>query len=222
MPSAKELLTSIDWPQLDHCGARNLLERHGWRFLAAGDWAVVLGDPERRWAARISPFELAQQHFVELCRRLPDNPYLPAIILAADLDGGGHLTIMERLTSRDGPDGDEPDPLWESADPELRAVRAEAERIDHECRTSVPWWGGLDVKSSHVMTAADGSARLVDLCYVDGGRLSAAASADYAAFCRVVPPERHRHLLQLPHFSQPYAREQLRRLRAVMRPDRPL
>lgn len=222
MPSPEELLTSIDWTELDHCGARNLLERHGWRFLAAGDWAVVLGDPDGRWAARISAFELAQQQFVALCRRLPANPYLPEIILAADLDGGGHLTIMERLYPRDEADGDEPDPLWAAADPELRAVRAEAERIDHECRTSVPWWGGLDVKNAHVMTAADGSARLVDLFYVDGGRLSAAASADYAAFCRVVPPEQHRHLLQVPHFSQPYAREQLRRLRAVMRPDRPL
>lgn len=210
-------LETIDWPEFDHCGARNLLERHGWRFIAAGDWAVVLGDPDKRWAARISPFELAQQHFVELCQRLRDNPYTPEIIVSADLDGGGHLTIMERLSERDLPDSDEPDPLWSSADPELRILRAEVERVDQECRSSVPWWGGLDVKSAHFLTAADGSIRLVDPFFVDGGALTAAARDNYAAFCRILPPERRRHLLQIPHFSQPYAREQLAELRTALR-----
>jgi hypothetical protein len=137
--------------------------------------------------------------------------------VSADLDGGGHLTIMERLNARDLPDSDEPDPIWESSDPDLRALRTEVERVDHECRRLVPWWGGLDVKSAHFMTAADGSIRLVDPFFVDGGALSTAARDDYAEFCRIVPPERHRHLMQLPHFSQPYARELLLELRAALR-----
>lgn len=136
---------------LGHCAARNLLERLGWRFITAGDWAIVLRDPTDQWAARISPFELAYQHYVKICRELPDNRYTPEILLSTALEGGGHLVIMELLTDRNLPESDDPDPLWESSDPELRTLRSAVEEVDRSRRESTPWWGGIDVKNSHFM-----------------------------------------------------------------------
>lgn len=116
-------VATTQWSLLDHCGVRNALERDGWRFVAAGDWAVVLRDRTSRYAARISPFELAYQHFVDLCRRYPSNRWLPEIYAATDLEGGGHVTVMELLTSRTVPDDDRPDPVWASEASDLAEVR---------------------------------------------------------------------------------------------------
>lgn len=201
------------WSLHDHCGVRNALEREGWRFLAAGDWAVVLADPTKQYAARISPFELAYQQFVELCQRHPSNRWLPTIHAATDLEGGGHATVMELLTARAVAEGDQPDPVWSSDEPDLKAVRRDVERTDAECRTTVPWWGGVDVKAEHFMLDRAGQLKLVDPFYVAGSDLVGAALSDYAEFCRVLPPDRRRYMLQIPHFSQPYAADDLAALR---------
>lgn len=204
------------WSLLDHCGVRNVLERDGWRYVAAGDWAIVLADPTDRYAARISPFEPAYQHFVALCRRLPSNRWLPKIWDAADLEGGGHVTVMERLTPRVVPDDDAPDPLWSSNAADLVDVRHEVERIDRACRSAVPWWGGLDVRADHFMLDRTGQLKLVDPFYVAGVDLFGAAQSDYREFCKILPADRRRYMLQIPHFSQPYAADQLAALRKVV------
>ena len=217
--SAEESLGKLrieDWGLLDHCGARNLLEREGWRFVAAGDWAVVLADPAGLLAARISAFELAYQHFVSLCERMAGNRWLPAIHRAVDLEGGGHLTVMELLTPRQVPDDDSADPVWSlTDDADLGALRREVERVDLANRQQVAWWGGVEVKGEHFMTAEDGQLKLVDPFYVAGAVLFGAVLEDYAQFCSVLPPSRHRYMLQIPHFSEAYASDQLRALRAA-------
>lgn len=61
-----------------------------------------------------------------------------------------------------------------------------------------------------------GQLKLVDPFYVAGHRLSDAALSNYAEFCRVLPANRRRYMLQVPHFSQPYAADQLAALRKVV------
>lgn len=206
-----------DWPLLDHCGVRNALERGGWRFAAAGDWAVVLGDPTGRYAARISPFEHAYQYFVELCHRHRGNQWLPSIHAATDLAGGGHLTVMELLTPRQIPDDDHPDPVWSSNAPGLAAVRVDVERTYADCKAHVRWWGSLDVKPAHFMLDTRGQLKLVDPFGLAGAELYGFAQSDYPSFCKLMPTEQRRHMLQIPHFSQPYAATQLRALQTVIR-----
>lgn len=212
------LPAAADWSRFDPCDARNLLERAGWRLLAAGDWAVVLADPSRNLAVRISPFELAYQHFVGLCVRLAGNAFVPRIDFACPLSGGGHLTVMELLTSREVPDDDAPDPIWSRADDaDIASLRSEVERVDEANQATVPWWGGIDVKADHWMVAADGQLKLIDPFYVAGARLFGAAQDDYEAFCEVIPASHHRHMLAIPHFSQSYAADELVALRAATR-----
>ncbi|MET9020076.1 hypothetical protein ABZV93_08860 [Actinopolymorpha sp. NPDC004070] len=40
--------------------------------------------------------------------------------------------------------------------------------LDHECRTNVPYWTGVDLED-HVMRAADGQVKLIDLFVAGGG-----------------------------------------------------
>ncbi|QDP97127.1 hypothetical protein FOE78_15400 [Microlunatus elymi] len=199
----------IDWPSLNHAEVRQLLEDRGWRLLGSGDWARALVDNSGEVVARISAFEPAYGYFVDLCRRLAGNPWLPRIHLATELEGGGHLALMERLRPRDldpeGPDaGASIDPLWcDPSDPYLRKLKQELENLDAMNRAEVPWWGGLDLKPDHFMIAADARLKLVDPLYVAGEQLYAAARDNYPEFCRIIPPERHRYLLQIAIFDQP-------------------
>src|SRR5882757_6352650 len=92
-------LLDMDWPALNHHLARAHLDRLGWPACGEGDWAYALRSPSGRLAARVSPFELAYGYFVQLCQSSADNQYLPRIELATQLEGGGHLTVLEYLHS---------------------------------------------------------------------------------------------------------------------------
>ncbi len=209
-------LRSIDWSALDHCGARHLLERAGWRYVGAGDWAVALADPAGMLAARVSPFEPAFGYYTDLCYRLAGNSWLPTMYFDSPLEGGGQLAVMDLLRSRDLPDDDTTAPEWlDDADDDLVGLRAEIHRLNAVNRQNVAWWGVLDVKAGHFMLGRDGHLKLIDPFGLDGHAMCAAAIADHAAFSRIVPPDRHRYLLQLPHFSQSYAAEQRKALRAA-------
>lgn len=204
-----------DWPLLDHCGARNLLERKQWRYVAAGDWAVVLTDPGNNLAARISPFERAYQYSVRLCRDLVGNPWLPRMYFATELEGGGYLSVLDLLTPRDLPDDDAPEPAWNRTDdPDLSALRAEVNRVHAANRQTVPWWGVLDVKAGHFMLGSDGHLKLIDPFGLDGSSLYGAARDDYAAFAKIIPAAEHRYMLQIPRFSERYMAEFLTDLRS--------
>lgn len=204
----------VDWRLLDHCGARNLLERNQWRYTAAGDWSVVLADSGGTLAARISPFERAYQYFVSLCRELVANPWLPQMHFATELEGGGYLSVTDLLTPRDLPDADAPEPAWTSTgDGDLNALRAAVDRIHTVNRATVPWWGVLDVKAGHLMLGSDSHLKLVDPFGLDGASLHAAARDDYAAFTEVIPASEHKYMMQISAFSQHYRAELLAELR---------
>lgn len=47
----------------------------------------MLADPKGLFAARVNPFELAYQYFVEVCTSLSSNWWLPQIHQAAALVG---------------------------------------------------------------------------------------------------------------------------------------
>jgi hypothetical protein len=66
-----------------------------------GDWAYAYRSPSGRLVARVDPFEPGYKYFVDLCERCPDNRYVPRMDLATELEGGGHLAVLEHLGPAD-------------------------------------------------------------------------------------------------------------------------
>ncbi len=203
-------LAGVPWPELNHRDVRARLEALGWVKCGEGDWAIALRSPGGALAARVSAFEPSYDWFVELCRRGTGNPYFPRIDLVAGLEGGGHLTVLEYLTHA-GEDAeaaflrrwqDDADP-----EPDLRHARALAEDLDRHCRAHVPFWMGVDLED-HVMRAADGHLRLIDVLGVGGGGMTDLIHTDMDAFLAILPRERWRYFLEIPHFSRDYAAAQ--------------
>ena len=198
------------WPALNHRVVRARLEERGWAKCGEGDWAVVLRSPGGRLAARVSAFEPGYHWFVELCRRASRNPYLPRINFVSALEGGGHLAVLEYLTPVSKAEEVAFLERWNNVgdpDLDLRRVRAAAEALDKECRASVPFWMGMDLED-HVLRAADGQLKLIDLLGVAGGPIVEQMNADMDEFLRIMPRDRCRYMLDIPHFSRSYAARQ--------------
>jgi hypothetical protein len=64
------------------------------------------------------------------------------------------------------------------------------------------------------MRSADGHVKLIDLLGVAGGPMVEMINADIDEFLRIIPRERCRYMLEIPHFGRSYA-EQDRRLVAA-------
>ena len=204
------LFAEVAWPALNHREVRARLEAHGWVKCGEGDWAIALRSPGGALAARISAFEPSYAWFVELCRRADGNPYLPRIDFVSELEGGGHLAILEYLAPV-APD-EEAAFLrrWKDAadpDPDLRRLRDAVEALDRECRENVRFWMGIDLED-HVLRSADGHLKLIDLLGVAGGLILDLVHADMDEFLRVIPRDRCRYILEIPHFSRDYAAAQ--------------
>ncbi|WP_157181541.1 hypothetical protein [Actinopolymorpha alba] len=207
----------VPWPAINHHGARTRLEALGWTKCGEGDWAIALRSPGGRLAARVSAFEPSYPWFVELCRRANGNAYFPRIDFVSELEGGGHLAVLEFLTQVSADEEaaflerwkDKADP-----DPDFRAARAAVRALDEECRENVRFWMGIDLED-HVMRAADGHLKLIDLVGVAGGLIQEQIHADLAEFFRVIPRDRCRYFLEIPHFSRDYAADDRRRIEAA-------
>ncbi|MFC7620276.1 hypothetical protein [Microlunatus sp. GCM10028923] len=174
------------------------LRELGWVRFAQGDQAYAYRSPAGRLVARVSPFELGYDDFVELCQRCAGHRHLPRVELASPLEGGGHLTILEHLS--------EPDPgavrrfLWqcqhpEEADPDLRSLRREVDVIDDRGRRQVRGWVGIDLGERHVLRSSDGNLKVLDLFGVD---VLQQLIKDPHGFARSMPADRCRYLLDLP------------------------
>jgi hypothetical protein len=177
-----DLATFADtpWPTVNHRAALERLETLGWTKCGEGDWAIVLRSPGGRLAARISAFEPSYEWFVELCKRCDGNPYFPRIEFVSELEGGGHLAALEYLRQVGEDEETEFLERWKDEaepDPALRGARAATEALDRECRAKVRFWMGIDL-GSHVMRAADGQVKLVDLLGVGGGLVTEQIHAD--------------------------------------------
>lgn len=198
------------WPTVNHRVARARLEERGWTKCGEGDWAIVLRSPGGRLAARVSAFEPGYHWFVELCRRASDNPYVPRIDFVSELEGGGHLAVLEYLISVSKAEEVAFLERWNNVDDpdlDLSRLRAAAEALDRECRARVPFWMGMDL-GDHVLRAADGHIKLIDLLGVGGGPIVEQMNADMDEFLRIMPRDRCRYMLDIPHFSRSYAAAQ--------------
>jgi hypothetical protein len=193
-------LRNVRWPRRNHWSARALLKDLGWVFCGLGDWAYAYRSPGGRLLARVSPFELGYQYFVELCRRCSGNRYLPRLELASQLEGGGHLAVLEYLNT--APPSAVETFLWhwerpEEADAEFRALRSEVDRIDTWGRANLRWWVGVDIGHRHVLLSTEGNPKVIDL-FGRSTLLFKDLISNPREFNRHIPPEQRRYLLDVP------------------------
>lgn len=208
-------LIEIDWPKHDHRFALARLEHLGWTACGRGDWAYVLRSPSGRSAARVAPFEHGYELFVALCERCAGNSYLPRIELASRLEGGGHLTVLEYLTSSTPPTAEDFLRRWhdgDTADPELTTLRRAVDAVDRWGRNEIRGWVGVDLGPRHVLLAADGRPKIIDLF---GADLINLLIADPADFARRIPADQRRHLLDVPDLHTDHPESYLDRVRAA-------
>lgn len=185
----------------------------GWTPCGIGDWAYGLRSPTGLLAARVSPFDPAYGAFVELCRRVPDNPYLPRIELTCQLDGGGSLVVMEFLLPAGNKEHAALAADWQGgAEAELRTVRREADAVDAEYRERQPWWDGIDFNRGNVRRAIDGRPVLIDIFCLDGWGLYGQVLQDADAVRRLIPADQCRYLLEIPYIARTNTPEGIRAL----------
>lgn len=214
-------LLDVRWPVLDHGLARAQLERLGWALCGRGDWAYAHRSPSGRLLARVSPFEPAYGYFVELCQRCAGNRYLPRIELATELEGGGHLAVLEYLYPADRIAVETFLRHWEhpeKADAELRALRHEVDTMNEWGRQNVRWWGPrIDLGDRHILLSTDRNPKLIDLFFVEGNDLLAELVSDPHTFARHMPLERCRYILDLPDLqADDQSADYLRQVRAAL------
>lgn len=211
-------LDGVPWSSRNHRYARIWLEQRGWTECGTGDWAVTFRSPDGELAARVCAFDPSYGWFVELCRRLESNPYLPRIDVVHRLEGGGLLAVMEFLEPTTEPEAQQLLRRWENADdsdPDLRELRTRTHEFDVECRATVPFWMGIDLETHHVLRAANGQLKLIDLVGVGGGPMVELIESDIEAFLRIIPRQECVYMLEIPHFSNDYAAVDEQRVRSA-------
>jgi hypothetical protein len=209
----------MQWPVLDHRFVRAHLERLGWTMFSQGDWAYAYRSSSGRLVARVSPFEPGYAYFVELCERCAGNRYVPKVYLATQLEGGGHLAVLEYLHAADKSVVETFLRLWEEpeeADADLRALRDEVDSIDKWGRQNIRWWVGIDIGDRHVLLSSDGNPKVIDLFGVGTGLLDDLVN-DPQDFARHIPPDRRRYLLDMPDLqADDHPVDYVRRIRAAL------
>jgi hypothetical protein len=184
---------------LSHREAAARFAIDGWNVCGLGDWATVWRSPDGFHAARLSPFELAYEVFVELCRNLTDHALLPRIDFDAPLVGGGRLTVMEFMLPAAESQVADITARWESAasDDPVAAVRLEAERLNDKAASLIPYWGGLELNPGNIMTDLSGQAKLVDLYFVPGDKVFPALEHNPTDFAARIPADRRKYLADI-------------------------
>lgn len=203
--------------ELNHREAAGWLLADGWNVCGVGDWATVWRSPDGELAARVCPFEPSFEIFVRLCRTLPDNPLLPRIELDSPLEGGGRLTVMEFLAPAEADQAEQVWRSWEATAPgdPATAVRREAERLNAEAVSTVPFWGGLDCKPGHVMATPSGEAKLVDLFFAEGRRIYAELLENPAAVAASFPAEQRKYMAEIGAVVRLSTPEELDKMRTA-------
>ena len=171
----------------------------GW---ATGRWRC---GPRREPSSRgYVPFDPAYRAFVDLCRQCAGNRWLPRIELAAGLEGGGSVVVLEFVAPVDHPVHGQFAGQWRAraGDAEFQKVRRAAQRIDAQYRESTPWWGRCDLDDAHIFRAADGRPVLIDVFCMAGTELYDAILEDVAEVHRWIPRERMRYALDIPYIAR--------------------
>lgn len=202
---------------LPHRETTGRLLDDGWNVCGIGDWATVWRSPDGAQVARVSPFEPAYGVFVELCRSLEGHLLLPRIDVDAPLGGGGRLTVLEFLLPVDRAEADSVVERWAAALPDdpIAAVREQAERLDAEAATSVPFWGGLDLNPGNVMRNASGQLKLVDLFYAEGLEIYRVLLEEPARIAEAFPPDRREYLLDIAALARMSTPDEIAALRTA-------
>ena len=141
--------------------------------------------------------------------------------MATQLEGGGHLAVLEYLNS---PDTSVVETfLWhwahpEEADADLRTLRREVDAMHEWGRQNVRWWGPrVDVSDRHVLLSTDGNPKLIDLFFVESTAVINDLIKDPRAFARHMPLDQCRYILDMPDLledDQPA--DYLRQIRAAL------
>lgn len=192
------------WQSLSHRQVLAELVEARWTPCGVGDWAVGLRSPDGTLVARVCPFDPAYSAFVDLCRRCPGNPWLPAVELAAGLEGGGSVVFLEFVAAVDEAVAAQVRDQWRAGTggAEFAEVRRAAQLIDSEYRRSVPWWDGFDLNQAHVRRAADRRLVLIDIFCMDGASLYGQILDDVTVVHRRIPRERMRYALDIPYLAR--------------------
>ncbi|MEU7887065.1 hypothetical protein AB0B54_16315 [Microbispora bryophytorum] len=207
------------WGTAGHRDALTDLVRLGWTPCGVGDWAVGLRSPGGLLAARVCPFDPAYPAFLELCRRCPDNPYLPRVALAEALDGGGLLTVLEFLAPVEQAEAEQVARRWRegAGDEAFDAVRRTGLAVDEEWRARMPWWDGIDLNRGNVRRAVDGRIVLVDVFCMDGASLYRQVLDDSAVVRERLSAAETRHLLDIPYIARESTPGEIEALHAAWR-----
>ena len=208
-------LSSADWGSLSHRQVMAELIGWGWVPCGVGDWAVALRSPEGDLVARVCPFDPAYAAFLDLCTRCAGHPWLPRIELAAGLEGGGSLAVLEYLAEAGPEDATRIAGQWQAGegDEDFAGVRRCALDVDEEYRASTPWWDGIDMNRAHVRRAADGRLVLIDIFCMDGAALYAQILSDVTEVHRQIPRHHMRYALEIPYLARAASAAEIRALR---------
>ncbi len=201
-------LRRVEFDELRGLSHREVAARlvvDGWSVCGVGDWATVWRSPDGLQAARVCPFELAYQVYVELCRNLAGHELLPRIDFDAPLLGGGRLTVMEFLLPADESLEAAVIKTWETTDD----LRLEAERLDRIAAKEIPYWGGVDLTPGNVMIDVTGQPKLVDLFGPAGEKAFAALLDNPADFAARIPRERRQYLTEIGYAQRVWTPTQL-------------
>lgn len=137
--------------------------------------------------------------------------------LAAELEGGGHLAVLEYLAAPDREIVAGFLRRWRNPRPgdvDLWLLRRAVETIDRQGRQRFPGWVGVDIGDRHVLVGADGHPKVIDLFGVD---LRTFLLGDPGVFARCVPADRRRYVLDMPDLQdEDQSAEYVCRIRAVL------
>ena len=179
----------------DHRVAARALEEAGWQPCGTGDWAFVFRSPSGTRAERLSPFDPCGP-YTALLPRSSGHPRGAAPRPGTGLDGGASLLVLEYLTPVAEPVARAF--LAAVSDPGATTLGAILARVHASALRELPWCGPLDDNPANVMRAFDGRLVLTDPFFADGPRLYGSILTDAAAVARSLPPDRRRHLLDIP------------------------
>jgi hypothetical protein len=219
-------LADQPWPTVSYRDAMARLLSWGWLPCGVGDWAVGMRSPDGLSAARVCPFDPAYPAFLELCRRCAGNPWVPRVELAAELEGGGSLTVLEFLTPVDAEFAAQVAGRWRAAerdgarqpepDPDFEAVRRTAQQIDAEFREHMPWWDGFDLNGAHVRRGLDGRPVLIDVFCMDGAAMYGQILEDATVVRRRIGRDRMRHMVEIPYIARESSVQEIEALRKAL------
>lgn len=202
---------------LPHRKAAGVLLAEGWGVCGVGDWATVWRSPGGGQVTRISPFEPAYGVFVQLCRQLAGHPLLPRIDSDFPLKGGGRLTAMEFLLPVEPEDAVAVVERWEDASPEdpITEVRQEAERLNADAHTVIPFWGGLDLNLGNVMQDTSGNFKLVDLFFAAGLEIYRVLLEEPAKIAEAFRPDQREYICDIAAITRQSTPAEIAELKAA-------